>query len=322
MRAASFPRRFLAAATATLVELASTGARAHDQWLLPSTFVARYGGDPVSVRAFEGDDWRIEDERFVDPERIIRFRVTGLTGRTDLAPQVRPDGRPLAHVDGLREGLHVIALDLTPAFLERPADELETSLHAEGLDAIVARRAALGESKHSGREQTQLSMKAIVQVGDKRDGSAATIVGSDLELLPASIEPTKLALDVRFQGKPLPDLRVEIVTRQGEDVIHVTKVEAKTDPRGHVLLSVPSTGTHLVRAVHMVRCEECDDVEWQTYRSSLVYVSPTASAHKVAPAIRSEGTNPAERVALSLALALIALGTAGWFWRTRAVDGV
>ncbi len=301
------------AACATTITL---DARAHDQWLLPSTFVAPYGGEPITVRLFVGEDWRIESERGLLPERIVRFRVTGVTGRTDLASQVLPNTQPLARVDHLREGIHVIALDLTPAFLELPAEKFESYLREEGLEAIVAQRAARGESKHSGRERYQRSLKAVVQVGEKRDASAATIVGSDLELLPSSIEPRRLSLDVRFQGKPLPDLLVELVTRQGDDVTHVAKVSAKTNARGSVSLDVPKAGTHLVRAVHMIRCEECDDVEWQSYWSSLVYASPTAPIEQARTSPSMTPTGRAERVALSLALALVVLGAGAWFVRT------
>lgn len=309
-------RSVVALALAASAAAIKSDAWAHDQWLLPSTFVAPYGGEPIAVRLFVGEDWRIESERAVLPERIVRFRVTGVTGRTDLAPQVLPDTRPLAHVDHLREGVHVIALDLTPAFLELPAEKFEAYLHEEGLDAIVAQRATRGESKHSGRERYQRSLKAIVQVGDKRDGSAATIVGSDLELLPSAIEPHRLALDVRFQGKPISDLLVEVVTRRGDDVTNVAKRSAKTDARGSVRFEVPNAGTHLVRAVHMVRCEDCDDVEWQSYWSSLVYEAPAPPSDEARPSASTAPMGRADRVALSFALAVVTLCAAGWFVRT------
>jgi len=305
--------RFFAAIALAVSITRAPAASAEHAWIQPSTFVAPYGGEPVTVRLFVGNDWRTQDERAVDPESIVRFRVTGSTGRSDLAPQVRSDTKPLTRVDYLREGLHVVTLDLAPEFRELPAEQFEDSLRDDHLGAILTKRAEFGESKHSGRELHRRSCKAILQVGERRDGGAATIVGSDLELLPAAIQEHHLSLDVRFQGRPIPDLLVEVLSQPGEDSAGVASVSARTDPRGRVELDIPSVGQQLVRARHLVRCEECDGVEWLSFGSTLLYASPAMPAAPRAAIHAYRAPDEDHRGALSLALALVVLGAAAYF---------
>lgn len=157
------------------------------------------------------------------------------------------------------------------------ADAFESYLRDEGLEAIVARRAASGESAAPGLEIFSRNAKALLTAtggGDPaRDARLLRRpVGLDLELVPES-DPRRssasrpLTLRLLFHGKPLAGALVKAFPRDGNE----RRVAGRTGADGRVRLTLAEPGVWLVNAVHMVDAPAASGVRWESLWSSLTF---------------------------------------------------
>lgn len=259
------------AALCLSLTLAPRAALAHDHWLWPDLLVMP-APQPVQIRLLLGDELSVEEELALSPERITRFLLAQPSGDRDLRPDARPDLRPILRLDALTAGTHLLALDRSAARMELPAQKFEDYLREEGLASIIDERARRGEAQKDGRERYQRSLKAFVTVGHPTPAVFTREIGSDLELIPAA-SPShggRVAWQARFHQEPLPGLRLTLLTHAAG---HVSAAHATTDAAGRADLLVPPLGVHLLRALHMVRCEGCADAEWHSFWTAVTFAS-------------------------------------------------
>jgi uncharacterized GH25 family protein len=161
------------------------------------------------------------------------------------------------------------------------ADDFESYLVEEGLDAIAEIRKERGESAGPAVERYTKFAKAVVEVGD---GSSAAptfrdAVGHALEILPLD-DPTRiragepLRLRVLFHSEPLAGVHVKggRATPADENPIAVT-----TDEQGECAVTATAPGRWYVRALHMVSLEEDPEVRWESYWATLTFEAQPAS---------------------------------------------
>lgn len=312
----------LAAGLMLLVSLAAPPeARAHDYWLVPDPLMAPTPAD-VALALYVGDDFVAEAEKEMQPERIARFVHLHGESTTDLRPGAVAGARPFASLSGLGAGGHLVALDRTAAYIELGAAKFESYLREEGLDAIAGERAARGESDRPGRERYERFLKALVQIGEGRDETYRRVLGQTLEIVPGR-DPTvaggsALPVTVRFEGAPLAGARLERLTRRDG---RIEKVAVTTGPDGGAEVPMPGDGIHLLRLVHMVRCEGCPGADWRSYWAACTFASGPAGVPRAVPAPPMLAPPPLWQAwwprAAAAGAAAAAIAAVGW-WRRRA----
>jgi uncharacterized GH25 family protein len=313
----ALPRRIALGAAISLGALvAPRAASAHDYWMVPQPLVAP-GDQEVAVSLFVGEAFVAEEEKVHQAGRAARFvHLHGETS-TDVLPAAAEGAAPILRVRVAGAGGHLFALDRNAAKIEMPAAKFDEYLRHEGLLEVAAERARRGESSISGRERYTRHLKALVQVGDARDGSFAKVVGQPLEIVPerdpAFAAPgDRLPVKVRFRGAPLAGARIEALSRVDDDV---RGADLRTDERGLVEIPIDRRGVWLIRMVHMVRCEGCADADWESMWASYIFASrPPEGGTVAAPPMLARpkgkenraGRNLGIGVAIALPLASLA----------------
>jgi uncharacterized GH25 family protein len=254
----------LAAAALLLAE----SVQAHDFWIEPSTFRPMPGaivavglrvgqnfvGDPVPrlSRAIEqffvrqgGGDQPIGGSDNIDPAGILRA-----------------DGRSTA----------IVAYRSSGSFVELEAKKFEDYLRQEGLERVVAMRAARGEHEKPGRERFYRYAKALL-AGERPSAAVTKPLGLAYEIVPDD-DPTVRLAPLRgrmlYDGKPLGGALVVAMLR-GDPSIRLT---ARCDAQGTFSLGLPRAGVWLIKSVHMVRASYFSDADWDSLWASLTFEAP------------------------------------------------
>jgi len=310
--------------------VAPNAASAHDYWMVPQPLVAP-GDQEVTVSLLVGEDFVAEEEKVHQAGRATRFvHLHGETS-TDLLPAAVEGAAPILRVRVAGAGGHLFALDRNPAKIEMPAAKFDEYLRHEGLDEVAAERTRRGESSISGRERYTRHLKALVQVGDARDGSFAKVLGQPLEIVPerdpAFAAPgERLPVKVQFRGAPLAGARIEAFSRVGDDV---RGADLRTDGRGLVEIPIDRRGVWLIRMVHMVRCDGCADADWESMWASYVFASrpPEGGTVTAPPMLAHPKGKPEENrtgrnlgIGVAIALPIVSLAAFLLLRRRRALN--
>ncbi len=254
--------------------LAALPATAHEFWIEPSTFTPRVG-EHVSISLRVGENF----EGTSVPRQASRIERFVVAGRgTSIVPG-REGSNPAGLFRPRRSGPHVIAYESDHARIEIDAGRFEAYLRSEGLDSIVADRAARGESDAPGRERYARCAKSLLRVepdggsGDEvRSSPSYGPIGLPLELVALSdhvrLEPDRpLSFRLLFRGEPVGGALVR-AWRRGAGGPPLT---ARTDRDGRVALLLDRPGAWLLSSVHMVRASRWEDAEWESYWASLTF---------------------------------------------------
>ena len=233
-------------------------ARAHDLWLEPSAALVSRGDELVLHLQF-GDAFKSEDERPLQKDHISRFDLfSDRARRRNLLLDEPDDQTPVAKVR-LESGAGLVVMDRPARPITMPADKFNRYLADEGLDAITALRARLGQTDQPGRETYSRYLKVLLQERDLTAATPSTLykrrTGQRLEVLletdPGRMKPGgMLSVKVLFDDKPLPDARVFAYHRSGSDAAS-DAVTAVTSARGLAEFKVDQPGLWLIRTVHM-----------------------------------------------------------------------
>lgn len=261
--------------------LFSAAASAHEYWLLPDRFTAA-PRDEIGIAHRVGTGW--PGENFPrDPGRIVRFAFVDKQGERPIegAPGADPAGMVTLRTPGLGLALY----RSTPSRVSLEPVLFESYLRDEGLDAIVAWRAAHGESAQPGEEMFSRNAKAMVVAG--ADGASPARlaalgardaalwrrpVGLTLEIV-GETDPRQLAsgapfaVRVLYRGKPLAGALVKTFPQGGV----VTESRVRTDAAGRATMTLGKPGVWLVNTVHMIDAPAGSGARWQSLWSSLVF---------------------------------------------------
>lgn len=282
-------------AAAAACGLASS-ALAHEFWIQPTKFHARRG-EPIGVGLMVGDGLPGEPVAR-NPERIVRFDAVRLepdgSGPTPASstPIVGRPGDTPAGAVGLRDdGPAILVFRSNHSRVELEAAKFEDYLREDGMEKIIDRRRARGQSNQPGREAYSRCAKALVSIGDAAPTAAPRDqrVGLRHELLLLSVTDADPAtpgvtLHLRdlFDNAPLEGAQVCVRSARHEG----EKVCGRTDAAGEVRIDVPWTGMLLVSAVHMVEAPAELKADWESTWTSLTFELPAATrnAGTTAPA--------------------------------------
>lgn len=253
-----------------LAALAAAAVSAHDFWIEPSAFRVEKGGQ-VGVALRVGEGYR-GDPVARDPEKIRRFVLVGPAGEQALPGDAGQDPAGKAVIAG--PGLFVIGYHGQPSSITLEAPKFEAYLREEGLERVIALRAARGESALPGREIYSRCAKALVASGRTEKTSADRRLGLPLELVPEANPyegrggPT--AVRLLFRNQPLEGALVVALPKDAPE----KKVEARTDSAGRVVLELGAGRTWLVKTVHMVEAPAGSGADWESLWASLTFEIP------------------------------------------------
>jgi uncharacterized GH25 family protein len=260
---------FLAAA---LLFAACTSATAHEFWVEPSEFNPASGAR-VDVRLCVGDGfegWPLARNE----QRIERFAAIG--AHTE-EPLLGLDGADPAGVARLETpGRHILAFESKYSLANMQAEEFSAYLKEKGLERILAQRAQRGETRFLARDAYTRHAKALIRVGDSRDGTADRAIGLQLELI---AEPVRggaaRVFKLLYQGRPLADALMTATRLGGAD----GDLHARTDKQGRATFILERAGVWRVGAVHMIEARDKTIADWESLWASVTFESleaPTA----------------------------------------------
>jgi len=261
--------------------LLSTAASAHEYWLLPDRFVAARG-EQIAIEHRVGTGWPGETLPR-DPRRVVRFGLVDAKGERPIEGE--PGADPAGTVTLRTPGIALAVYRSNPSRISLEPALFESYLRDEGLDAVVAFRAAHGESALPGEEMFSRNAKAMVvasgAAGDAGRPYAFTTrdaqlwhrpLGLTLEIV-AETDPRRLAsgapliMRLLYRGKPLEGALVKAFAKGSA----VAESKARTDARGRATLVLATPGVWLINAVHMVDASAGSGARWESFWSSLVF---------------------------------------------------
>lgn len=249
------PRRRRVPALLALLLLACA-ARAHDFWILPSSFTPAVGAE-LGMRLFVGDGPGDAEPYARNPPHLRRFVLLGPGGGPggEVAVTGSPGADPAGLVTSAHPGLHVLAYESRGSFIELAPEKFEAYLREEGLEHIVALRTERAATQQPGRELYVRCAKSLLRVGDAPAEGFDRLAGLPCEIVP-EVDPTaltpgetgaELPLRVLAQGRPAAGLRVDAISL--DDPTRTAQV--RTDEQGRAVLRLPAGGRWMLATVHM-----------------------------------------------------------------------
>jgi uncharacterized GH25 family protein len=245
-------------------------AAAHEFWIEPATFQPAPGAT-VAIGLRSGENQVGETV----PRREARIERFELVGPGTKLPVRGAEGR-----DPAGEATPPVAGSWQVVFRSRPLSitldpaEFEAYLREEGLEHVIAERAAKGQARVDGREIYSRCAKALLSVGGAGAGFDR-VVGLPLELIPER-DPAALGTDrtfpvrLEFDGKPLAGALVVARAKGAAD----RPLRARTDAAGRAILELDGPGPWLVTSVHMIPAPEGSDADWESLWASLTFLAP------------------------------------------------
>lgn len=282
----------LAAVFACLAGALTAGA--HDFWLEPETTPAAKG-DELVLRLRMGEQFKTEEERPLQKDRIARFDLfSDRRQRRDLLAAGQEGQTPAAKFRP-ETGVLLAVMDRTPRPIAMERDKFNRYLEDEGQDAVIAARARLGQTDQGGKEVYTRYLKALIQERDLAGSIPSTLykrrVGQRLEILlendPGRMQPDKmLTVKVLFEGKPLAGAKVFACRREAGDQGPLA-LTAVTSAQGLAEFKLDQTGVWLVRLVHFRAPAERrpePTAAWESFWASYSFAVREAPA-AMAPAL-------------------------------------
>ncbi len=211
------------------------------------------------------------------PPRIVRFALIDARGEQPIGGE--PGADPAGAVALRSRGTSVAVYRSRPSSVKLDAAPFESYLRDEGLEQVIAWRAANGESQAPGVEIFSRNAKALLAADGASPAGDARIwrrpAGLTLELvpetdprLPASRGP--FAVRLLYRGEPLANALVKAFPKDGNE----RRLTARTDREGRARFALGEPGIWLLSTVHMIDAPAASGARWESLWSSLTFERP------------------------------------------------
>lgn len=253
----------------TAVLLGTASISAHDFWLGAAPWTPSNGA--VTITANVGERFP-KGTTYTAPERVDQWRVVGVSGEVAVSRTFRRDADSLA-VDAKlpAPGAYLGVMTIAARSIDMKGDEFTKYLKEEGLESIIASRAAAGETDKATKERYARYAKVAVRNGAGGAAHLTRPAGLKAEFVPAT-DPTMvhpgaaLTTQLLADGKPVANAAVTAVAADG------TTQKANTDRDGRVTFKIDRDGAWLIKTVHMVRLPAASaDGEWESFWVTLAF---------------------------------------------------
>jgi len=246
-------------------------ASAHDLYIIPSTFRPK-PGDALTFGFHVGDSFP-RSEVAGRLHKLIEPKVSWSGGSVKVE-NLRVEGtRDLGDAVVAGSGHLVATVSTVPTLIELEPAKFLSYLKHEGLNEVIAWRAAHGEAGKPGKERYSKYARALLRSGEG-GGYFRQPSGLIIEIIPEAdpygIDPGgELPVQVLFRGKPAADLQVEAAWAQGSD--STSTVAGRTGPDGRLRVKLPKAGWWRLHTIKMERCADPAAADWESFWSSLTF---------------------------------------------------
>lgn len=258
------------ALAATLAILFLSRTAAHDLWLVPPA--SAKPNEKVVVSAVSGTKFPNGDHA-PDPSKFAKRIVVAPDGTVSEA-----DAGGMKEKAGLltwtpaKDGVYAVAVQTAPKILKLDAEAFNNYLVSDGLPHIYRLRAKEKSLDQPSIERYSKSPKALVRVGDGKDGDPCKPLDLPLEIVPLTnpflckVGDT-LRVRVLFGKKPLADANLGWDhPGDGQDPAGT----ARTDAKGEAMIPIARTGLMTIRLTHMTH-PKAKDYEWESFWTTLTF---------------------------------------------------
>ena len=243
-------------------------ALAHDFWIDPDRFDLQ-AGDSVALTLRQGVGMKGNSLPYLTP-LIADFSTTNLLGRTVIQSVM---GNDPAAVLVIESGTTLVGYQSNRDYVEIEPQKFRQYLDDEGLDYIAEERRTRGEQNDPAREYFIRCAKLLLEAAPaKGDELFSRRLGYTLELLPET-DPSVLSageglsVQLLYLGQPISGVLVRAVSEDEPD----EPVDHRSDADGRATLVLNRPGTWLIKAVHMIRLENDNKADWESYWASLLF---------------------------------------------------
>ena len=260
-----------------MIVASATLLAAHDLFLKPSAFFV-VPGSAVQLTAMNGTF--TTSEASVTPDRLLDLAIVGPTGRArgETAAWTTPGKASKWDVKLGASGTYVLGASLRPRLITMKAPAFNDYLRDDGLPDILAARKAKGELAKPSTERYGKHVKALVQVGDTRTASYATVLGYPAELVPMD-NPYDVARGARVlhvkalvDGKPMPN-QVVLAGGRTPSGARIAEQTVRTDAQGVAVIALATSGVWYVKFIRMVHVPAAprDSVDYESRWATLTF---------------------------------------------------
>jgi uncharacterized GH25 family protein len=267
-------QRFLSVALAVVLV---KSAAAHDYWLAPGSYRPAVG-KPVPVQLLVGDEFEAEIERTLKKSNTVRFQLLDGQGTSIDLLKISEEGqKPLVQLNLPQPGAYVLGLQRDWARIEMEAEKFHKYLEHEGLLDVIQLRKDSGEADKPASERYRRYLKSLLLADSVAGETRKQQLGHRLEILPlkdpSAMKPGgKLPVQVLFESKPLANVQVAAMGREGKEQVTINR--SRTDKEGRVELKIDHAGEWIVRLVYLRRCVEPEEADWESFWAAMTFESP------------------------------------------------
>ena len=260
-----------------MIGASATLLAAHDLFLKPGAFFVA-PGSTAHLTAMNGTFTTSEGS--VTADRLIDLAIVGPSGRTrgETSAWTAPGKASKWDVKVGAAGTYVLGASLRPRLITMKGPAFNDYLKDDGLPDVLAARKAQGELAKPSTERYAKHIKALVQVGDARTSSYATVLGYPAELVPVE-NPYEVARGARVlhvkalvDGKPMAD-QVVLAGGRTPSGAAIAAQTARTDAQGVATIKLATPGVWYVKFIHMVKMPAVpkDSVDYESKWATLTF---------------------------------------------------
>jgi uncharacterized GH25 family protein len=247
-----------------------TVTNAQEFWLQPDNFFCKRGEKLVvsfkEGENFMGDAWDFKKHS------IAIFNLHHASTSMNLADSIKDGDKGNLSYTLKEEGTHLLVMKTNNVFNEMGADNFNAYLKEAGLDDIMDHRQKTNTVGLPGKENYAIHVKLFIQVGENKDDTYKTVIGSPVEIVPQR-NPYALQIGdpvrfkILFDGKPVFGVRVKVWNRFDN---RTTIQNIYTEQDGTFEARISNPGPWMVSVVRMVPSKQAG-ADWQSYKGSLVF---------------------------------------------------
>lgn len=252
----------------------ATVLQAHDFFFRANSFFVAPGAT-VSIRALNGTFSKSENS--ITRDRLRDLSVVGPGGRDhpDTASWSVTGDTSVFTVKVGAQGTYVVGASLLPKEITLKAKDFNLYLTDDGIPDVLALRKKKGEMGKDATERYSKHIKAILQVGNRRDGDFSTILGYPAELIPLDNPYSVKAggsMRVRsmVDGKPAGNQLIVSGGRTSSGARFAER-RVRSDNSGVARIPIPKKGQWYVKFIHMAPFVGTEKIDYESKWATLTF---------------------------------------------------
>ncbi len=264
--------RYLVAVTA--VAGTATVLHAHDFFFRANSFFVSPGAT-VHIRALNGTFSKSENS--ITRDRLRDLSVVGPGGHDhpDTASWSTTGDTSVLTTKVGAQGTYLVGASLKPREITLKSPDFNKYLADDGIPDILALRKKKGETGKDATERYSKHIKALLQVGNKRDGAYSAVLGYPAEIIPLDNPySTRVGGSIRVRtmvdGKPAAN---QLVVSGGRTPAggRFPERRVRSDASGVARIPLTKRGQWYVKFIHMVPYAGAEKIDYESKWATLTF---------------------------------------------------